>query len=150
MDYDEKKAMAEMTKAVDTSVDSHPSEDEWLLPKARAWKEEVEKKMAAAKEEAEEIKDVVKVCKFCECTPCLLDKVYDEMMFVAEGYEDSGFTNKEMRFEMYSFVAKKLWGRLGRGVRKALPHCILSEIHDTFPEKKSSEYVGFKESMTEE
>jgi hypothetical protein len=38
-------------------------------------------------------------------------------------------TNKEKRYEMYAFAAKRLFGRLGRGVRKMIPHCVTSEIH---------------------
>jgi hypothetical protein len=45
---------------------------------------------------------------------------------------------------MYTFVAKKLWGRLGRNVRKQIPHCILSEIHDAYPAGRGTAYVGFK------
>lgn len=165
LDYDEEKAMAEMAeerKAAEeqamnnkkdedaSSVDSHLSEDAWLLPKGRVWLEKVGKGKETTKEEEkkveEEIKDVVKVCNFCGLSPCVLNKVYDEMMYVAEGYEDSGLDNKYIRYELYCFVTKKLWGPLGRGNRKVIPHCIMAEIHDAFPATKVTDYVGFKEA----
>jgi hypothetical protein len=89
--------------------------------------------------------DVAKICKFCGKSPCLLDKVYTEMMYVGEGMADFMADNKEIRHAMYCLVAKKLFGRLGYGVRKQIPHCIIAEIHDAYPAKKKSDYVGFKE-----
>jgi hypothetical protein len=39
----------------------------------------------------------------------------------------------------------KYHGKLGGGVRKKLPTCIVSEIRDAYPKKKGEEYVGFRE-----
>jgi hypothetical protein len=76
------------------------------------------------------VKDMfVKECKFCKSTSCLLPDVYDETIFLAEGMEENEVPNKEIRYAIYCFVAKKLWGRLGRNVRQHIPHCIMSEIH---------------------
>jgi hypothetical protein len=72
-------------------------------------------------------------------------EVYDKMMYIAEGMEDDA-ENKEIRYAMYSFVAKKLWRTLRKGFRKRIPHCIMSEIHDEYPTKKGTSYVGFKSS----
>jgi glutaredoxin len=96
----------------------------------------------------DELSDLVKECDYCKATPCLLSKVYKEMMYVAEEMEDEA-ENKEIRHAMYCFVSKKLWGRLGRGFRKRIPHCIMSEIHDAYPAKKGTTYVGFKASNDE-
>jgi hypothetical protein len=46
---------------------------------------------------------------------------------------------------LYSFVAKKLWGKLGQGFCKHIPHCIVAEIHDAYPAKKGTTYVGYKD-----
>jgi hypothetical protein len=94
--------------------------------------------------------DVAKVCKFCGKSPCLLDKVYTEMMYVGEGMADFMADNKEIRPALYCLVAKKLFGRLGYGVRKQIPHCIIAEIHDAFPAKKTSDYIGFKDSSEDD
>jgi hypothetical protein len=47
--------------------------------------------------------------------------VYDEMMILAEGMEEDEVPNKEIRYAIYCFVAKKRWGRLGRNVRQQIP-----------------------------
>jgi hypothetical protein len=43
--------------------------------------------------------NVVKECKYCKSTPCLLPYVYDEMMFVAGGMEEDEVPNKEIRYD---------------------------------------------------
>jgi hypothetical protein len=89
--------------------------------------------------------DVGKECKFCGAFPCLVNAVYGEMMFVAAGMEDEA-ENKEIRYALYTFVTKKLWGKLGRGFCKCIPHCIVAEIHDAYPAKNGTTYVGFKDN----
>jgi hypothetical protein len=49
-------------------------------------------------------------------------------------------------YQLYKVAAKHLFGRLGAGVRKAIPACVMSEIKDSYPAAKGTEYVGFKES----
>jgi hypothetical protein len=156
MDYDEAKALAEfaaMKNEVveeEESIDSHPSENEWLIPQWNAFlktAEEEDKKKEDKKEEEEEVADVIKECRFCGKAPCVVDfKFYNEMVAEAEElYEEAG-PNKHKRFALYAFAAKKLFGYLGPGVRKMIPHCVTSEIHDLFPENIPSNYVGFKEA----
>jgi hypothetical protein len=99
---------------------------------------------AATTEEA--IADVVIKCRFCERNPCLVDVVYAEMMYIAEGMEDDVDDNKEIRYALYRFVSRKLFGRLGPGNRKGIPHCIMMEIHDAYPNSRGTKYVGFKQS----
>jgi hypothetical protein len=70
------------------------------------------------------------------------------MMFIAEGMEEE-LENKAIRYELYRFVAKKLWGPLGKGFRKKIPHCIMAEIHDAYPAKEGTSYVGFKRSAAD-
>jgi hypothetical protein len=145
---------------VDDSVDSHPSETEWLIPQYNAWQagkennkmkeeESVDIDVAADNKKTKDgdISDIVKDCDFCNSIPCVLKRnnLFNELVALAEEYEDSGLTNKQIRFEMYSTVSKKLFGRLGHGVRKKIPHCVEAEIHDMFPEKKVIDYIGFKE-----
>jgi hypothetical protein len=92
----------------------------------------------------DKVAEVVKVCEYCGASPCLVHYVYEEMMFIAEGMEDE-CQYKEIRYAMYCFVAKKLWGPLRKGFRKRIPHCIIAEIHDAYPAKKGTDYVGFKD-----
>jgi hypothetical protein len=99
-------------------------------------------------EEENKVTDVVKECEYCKSIPCLLPYVYDEMMYLAEGMEDEA-ENKEIRHAMYYFVSKKLWGRLGCGFYKRIPHCIMLEIHDAYPAKKGTAYIGFKSTNDE-
>jgi hypothetical protein len=145
----EEKAIAllKSNKEEDESVDSHPSENELLLTRYNEMlkKEEEDK-------ENKKLANVKKVCKFCERFPCVLNRnlLYEEMMFIADGFEDSGLSNKQKRHELYVFVAKKLFGYLGRGNRKEIPGCVMAEIHDTFPKEKGTEYIGFKEAGKDE
>jgi hypothetical protein len=85
--------------------------------------------------QTDKVKVKIEECEFCGCAPCLLSVVYDKMMFIAEGMEDE-LENKEICYELYRFVAKKLWGPLGKGFCKRIPHCIMSEIHDAILPRK--------------
>jgi hypothetical protein len=163
MDYDEEKALeylrASSDKKKEEESDDSGEEEEWLLPQYMDFLKAEEEKKNGMKEQdvsalteddhkLEAVADVVKACKFCENSPCLLNKdsFYEDMVYVAEGFEDCGLTNKQIRFELYGFASKFLFGSLGRGVRKKIPHCIIAEIHDVFPAKNVNEYVGFKEA----
>jgi hypothetical protein len=95
---------------------------------------------------AEEPTDIIKECRFCGKAPCLVHNIYAEMMWVAAGMEDEVEDKKEIRHAIYSLVAKKLFGRLGKGVRKQIPHCIVAEIHEAYPAKNKDGYIGFKEA----
>jgi hypothetical protein len=64
--------------------------------------------------QTDNVKVKIKECEFCGCAPCLLRVIYEEMMFIAEGMEEE-LENKAIRYELYRFVAKKLWGPLGKG-----------------------------------
>jgi hypothetical protein len=99
----------------------------------------------AGKPNKEEVKDVVVKCRWCEHNPCFLDVIYADMMAIGEGMEDDVEDNKEIRFALYKFAARKLYGRLGRGNRKGIPHCIMMEIHDAYPNRHGVKYVGFKQ-----
>jgi len=57
---------------------------------------------------------------------------------------DSGMTSKEIRFALYRTAAIFCFGHLGRGNRKELPTCVMSEIKDAFPAPSGEGYVGFK------
>ena len=75
---------------------------------------------------------------------------YDDIMCMGCDIEEeqlagSGETdNKAIRYALYREVSNRMWGRLGKGVRKQLPKCVVGEIHDAFPTKKNETYVGFK------
>jgi hypothetical protein len=84
-----------------------------------------------------------KLCEYCTQAPCCMDDYYDEMMEIGtemEGKHD----HKEIRHAMYRHMARKLWGSLGKGVRRELPKCIIAEVHDAYPTKKGKAYVGFQ------
>jgi hypothetical protein len=99
---------------------------------------------------AEEPTDAIKECRFCGKAPCLTHNIYAEMMWVAVGMEDEVEDNKEICHALYSLVAKKLFGRLGKDVRKQIPHCIVAEIHDAYPAKNKDGYVGLKEACDDD
>jgi hypothetical protein len=87
----------------------------------------------------------VKTCEHCDTAPCVMDTHYDEMMLLGSDMEDSGTcSNKEIRHAMYTFMTRAIWGRLGKGVRKKLPKCVVGEIKDAYPAKKGTDYVGFR------
>jgi hypothetical protein len=80
-------------------------------------------------------------CKFCENSPCILDKgLYDllaggGLLREEDGVEDDVQTiNKQIRFDMYRKAARFIWGPLRKGDRRKLPHCVWLEIHDFVPE----------------
>jgi hypothetical protein len=94
--YDKAKAMEEIAQELeakkkarkeedeDKSVDSHPSETEWLIPQ---W-EEFLKKEEKKKTEQVVIVDVAKECRFCIKTPCVLNyEFFTELMSMAEGLD---------------------------------------------------------------
>jgi hypothetical protein len=72
----------------------------------------------AADEEkkGDELSEVIKDCRFCGRAPCLVHDIYSEMTFVASGMEGEHEDNKEIPHALYSLVAKKLFGRLGKSV----------------------------------
>jgi hypothetical protein len=91
-----------------------------------------------------------KKCNYCEFAPCIMNVHYDDLMCMgcdieAEQYAESGeVDNKAIRYALYREISNRMWGRLGKGVRKELPKCVIGEIHDAFPTKKGESYVGFK------
>jgi SRSO17 transposase len=66
------------------------------------------------------------------------------------GMEDEAEDNKEIRHALYSLVAKKLFGRLGKSVMKQIPHCIVAEIHNVYPAKNKDADVGFEEACDDD
>jgi hypothetical protein len=87
-------------------------------------------------------KDIPKVCNYCHMIPCCMDEHYEDMMEV--GLQMEGHGNREIRHAMYRYMARALWGSIGKGVRRELPKCVIGEVHDAYPKKKDEAYVGFK------
>ena len=119
----------------------------------------LKKKIEAEKKEKKERIDALvaklkppepKKCRYCELAPCIMNVHYDNLMSMGcdielEQLADNGEAdNKVIRFALYRDVSNKLWGPLGKGVRKELPKCVVGEIHDAFPTKRGQTYVGFK------
>lgn len=91
-----------------------------------------------------------KKCKYCEHAPCVMNANYDDLMCMGcdievEQIADKGESdNKAIRFALYCEMSNRIWGHLGKGVRKQLPKCVVGEIHDAFPAQRGQSYVGFK------
>lgn len=91
-----------------------------------------------------------KKCKYCEHAPCVVNAHYDDLMCMGSDIEleqlaEKGETdNKAIRFALYREMSNRIWGHLGKGVRKQLPKCVVGEIHDAFPTQRGQSYVGFK------
>jgi hypothetical protein len=121
------------------------SEDDSVMEKVKKQWTEFLKQEADEKAKAE---DITKECMHCSMVPCIMKSgLYEELMFVGEGMEENGATNKEIRFELYCLSAKRLYGKLGSGNRKKLPSCLMSEIHDAYPAERGTQYVGFMEAF---
>lgn len=82
-------------------------------------------------------------CVHCRRNPCIWDQEYDTILEICESLEEEKKLHHEIRFQLYMHMTRALHGRLGKGNRKELPRCVISEIHDAYP---SLDYVGFKES----
>jgi hypothetical protein len=41
-------------------------------------------------------------------------------------------------------MTNMMGGRLGKGVRKQLPKCVVGEIKDAYPAERGTQYVGFQ------
>jgi hypothetical protein len=139
-----RKQVARKTTLDAKGLDSD-SEDDSVMEKVKKQWTEMLKKEAAEKVEAQ---DITKECMYCSMSPCVMKSgLYEELMFVGEGMEEAGSTNKEIRFELYCLSAKRLYGKLGSGNRKKLPSCLMSEIHDAYPAERGAPYVGFMEAF---
>jgi hypothetical protein len=90
------------------------------------------------------LKPAPKQCKYCDRAPCIMDEHYDDLMTMGSKMEDEDFDNKQIRFAMYRDISYKMWGPLGKGVRKQLPKCVVAEVHDAYPTKRGEQYVGFR------
>jgi hypothetical protein len=156
MDYDPEIFLAQVAKERDemqkkeAAEDSSEDDEEETSELMSSWmvflKAEAEKK----EEEVSSVEDIVKACKHCNQSPCVINSgLYEEIMCVGEGMEEVEANNKEIRHALYRLVVKKLFGKLGPGVRKQIPQCIMSEIKDAYPAEKGTEYVGFKDAAAE-
>jgi hypothetical protein len=91
-----------------------------------------------------------KKCKYCEHAPCVVNAHYNDLMCMGcdieiEQIAEKGESdNKAIRFALYREMSNRIWGHLGKGVRKQLPKCVVGEIHDAFPTQRGQSYVGFK------
>ena len=89
-------------------------------------------------------------CKYCHEVPCFYLQREEEIGNYSEylfDMEDMG--NKEKRFRMYRYMSQLYEGFLGKGNRKELPYCLVSEARDCFPKEKDDVYTGFKEATEE-
>lgn len=90
-------------------------------------------------------------CVYCNFSPCILDQgLYDLLseggLSNDDGHDDINYINKQIRYDMYRKASHFIYGSLGKGNRKQLPHCVVAEIHDFAPEDVKENYVGFQET----
>jgi hypothetical protein len=95
-------------------------------------------------------------CEFCKQNPCFLEQIdplldeENDLQFVlgqvGDEMMEAEIETKSIRYQLYKIAATFVHGKLGKGIRKPLPKCILGEIQDSFPAAKGTGYVGFKEA----
>ena len=94
--------------------------------------------------------DACGICKYCLRMPCVASSEYESMMEIGVTMEADKKPNNEIRFALYAYMSRVYFGRLGQGVRKQLPVCVVGEIHDAYPATKGTNYVGFKANKEDE
>ena len=77
-------------------------------------------------------------CVYCNSSPCILDQgLYDLLseggLLHDDGQDDMKYIQKQIRYDMYRKASQFIYGPLGKGNRKQLPQCLVSEIHDFAP-----------------
>lgn len=92
----------------------------------------------------------VETCSWCNVEPCLLDHglyeaIETEYEYLKECDTENVLTHKEIRFKLYRTATRWIHGHLGRGNRRELPGCVVSEIKDLAHETGGL-YTGFIES----
>jgi hypothetical protein len=90
-------------------------------------------------------------CIYCNYTPCILDQgLYDLLseggLLRDDDEDDIKYLKKQIRYDMYRKASHFIYGSLGKGNRKKLPHCVVAEIHDFAPEDDVKKYVGYQET----
>lgn len=95
-------------------------------------------------------------CTYCGETPCFLEHPFDDtngspdytlyncLMEQGETMIESGMSTKEVRFSLYRTAAIFCFGNLGRGNRREIPQCIMTEIKDAYPAATGEQYTGYK------
>jgi hypothetical protein len=86
------------------------------------------------------------MCSDCGYSPCVFLQEYETITAICDEHDESECTNNQMRFKLYRYMTRILFGYLGKGERRKLPPCVIREIHDHFPKSHDEEYVGFLES----
>ena len=89
-------------------------------------------------------------CPYCQEVPCWreqgLSEVLADVMEVIDENPDNQMTAKEIRYTLYRHAIAYMYSHLGKGNRRQIPQCILTDIHDIAPERDPKDYVGFHES----
>ena len=86
-------------------------------------------------------------CVYCNSSPCILDQgLYDLLseggLLHDDGQDDMKYIQKQIRYDMYRKASQFIYGPLGKGNRKQLPHCVVSVIHNFAPEDAKENAVG--------
>jgi hypothetical protein len=87
------------------------------------------------------------LCLYCMRDPCAMNEneTYDILAQKSQTLSALSYTPKEIRYHLYREITAHMWGPLGKGNRKVIPHCVITEIHDLAPDP-CLEYTGFKEA----
>jgi hypothetical protein len=90
-------------------------------------------------------------CIYCNSSPCVLDQgLYNLLseggLLQDDGQDDIKYIRKQIRHDMYRKASQFIYGPLGKGNRKQLPHCVVSEIHDFAPEDAKENFVGLQKT----
>ena len=80
------------------------------------------------------------MCNHCNEDPCILT-IHGEVIRSAIPALDMEWTENQKRKYLYKMFIRAEHGRLGRGVRKKIPICVLEYIHDLFPSPDGN-YMG--------
>jgi hypothetical protein len=96
-----------------------------------------------------EDRDGPEFCNVCHDDPCVwlqhFEKIseYDRVLHLELSDKEKPSPN-ECRSHLYSQMAHHLWGALGRGNRKSLPDCVVTEIRNLHPSPNGN-YMGHME-----
>lgn len=88
------------------------------------------------------------MCNFCFSSPYTWETYSTEVLDKCEDWRTSEgpgtMSNNECRFKCCKIFVCSIYERLGQGVRKELPQCVVSQVRNTYPNKNDTDYVDFK------
>ena len=90
-------------------------------------------------------------CQFCDREPCVFEQHKENVLADIDAWCTMSLVglkqpcNSHKRNRCYRMFSQYINGYLGRGVRRELPSCVLTNIRKVFPNESSGKgYTGFK------